>query len=132
MPRLQNAAFRAEVHAYLGGCAKILDCLPIQTRGVEDDVRLLTTLQHPLSIAEFVKEVKPNSSVWIQQRGGLFQQFHWQAGDACSPVSQSNASSVVERIKTQEEHHWKITAQDEYRAYLCRHEEKWDERYVWN
>ncbi|WP_461782573.1 hypothetical protein [Prosthecobacter sp.] len=33
-PVFEDAAFRSEVHAYLGGCAKALDCLPLQIGGV--------------------------------------------------------------------------------------------------
>ena len=131
-PTFQDLIFRNEVHAYLGGCAKTLDCLPIQIGGVADHVHLLTTLPRTLSIAEFVKEVKRNSSSWIQERGGLYRQFHWQAGYACFSVSQSKVADVVTYIQEQESHHRKITFQEEYREFLRRHGEKWDEQYVWD
>lgn len=44
----EDSAFRSEVHAYLGGCAKALDCLPIQIGGVADHVHLLTTLSRTI------------------------------------------------------------------------------------
>lgn len=131
-PAFQNPAFRAEVHAYLGGCAKTLDCLPIQIGGVADHVHLLTTLPRTLCIADFVKEVKRVSTGWIQERGGLFAQFHWQAGYGCFSVSESMVPKVVRYIEGQEEHHRTITFQDEYRELLRRHGQKWEEQYVWD
>ncbi|MGV3662424.1 MAG: IS200/IS605 family transposase [Prosthecobacter sp.] len=128
----QDAAFRAEVHAYMGGCAKTLDCLPIQIGGTADHVHLLTTLSRTLAVAEFVKEVKRVSTNWIQKRGGLFQQFHWQAGYGCFSVSESKIAAVARYIETQEEHHRKISFQEEYRELLRRHGQAWDEEYVWD
>jgi REP element-mobilizing transposase RayT len=127
-----DPAFRSEVQAYLGGCAKTLDCLPIQIGGVADYVHLLTTLSRTLAIAEFVKEIKRVSTNWIQKRGGLFGQFHWQAGYGCFSVSESNLSAVSRYISRQEEHHRKITFQEEYRELLRRHGQTWDEAYVWD
>ena len=131
-PVFQDASFRAEMHAYLGGCAKGLDCLPIQIGGVSDHVHLLTTLSRTLAIAEFVKEIKRVSTNWIHERGGLYHQFHWQAGYGCFSVSESKAEAVVRYIASQEEHHRKITFQDEYRELLRRHGQAWDEAYVWD
>jgi len=131
-PVFEDAAFRSEVHAYLGGCAKALDCLPLQIGGVADHVHLLTTLSRTLAIAELVKEIKRVSTKWIQERGGLFRQFHWQAGYGCFSVSESKASAVVRDIAHQEEHHSKITFQEEYRELLRRHGQAWDEDYVWD
>jgi putative transposase len=127
-----DPAFRSEVHAYLGGCAKALDCLPIQIGGVADHVHLLTTLSRTIAIAEFVKEIKRVSTNWIQERGGMFRQFHWQAGYGCFSVSESNVNAVTRYIERQEEHHRKITFQDEYRELLRRHGQAWDEAYVWD
>ncbi len=56
-PYLTDSAFRAEVHAYLGGTAKSLGCLPIRMGGVSDHVHLLTTLSRTLSMAQFIKEI---------------------------------------------------------------------------
>jgi putative transposase len=131
-PAFQNPVFREEMHFYLGGCAKTLGCLPIQIGGVSDHVHLLTTLSRTISIAEFVKEVKRISTGWIQDRGGLLRQYHWQAGYAAFSVSESKVSDVVRYIQAQDEHHRAVTFQDEYRGFLRRHGEKWDENYVWD
>jgi len=132
-PAFHDMAFRAEVHAYLGGCSKALDCLPVQVGGTADHVHLLTTLARTISVAEFVKEIKRVSTNWIQQEGaGLFRQFHWQAGYGCFSVSESNVGTVTRYIERQEEHHHKITFQEEYRELLRRHGQTWDEAYIWD
>ncbi len=47
-------------------------------------------------------------------------------------VSPSNAEAVRAYIETQEQHHGRMTFQDEFRELLRRHEVEWDERYVWD
>ena len=51
---------------------------------------------------------------------------------ACSRVSESNGNAVVRYIQDQEEHHKRMTFQDEYRARYSRHGIQIDERYVWD
>ena len=128
----QDRAFRAEVHAFLGGCAKTLDCLPIEIGGVADHVHLLTTLPRTLCVAEFVKEVKRVSTLWIQERGHPWRDFHWQAGYATFSVSESQVHAVRKYVMEQEQHHQGLSFQDEYRVLLRKHGEAWDERYVWD
>jgi hypothetical protein len=47
-------------------------------------------------------------------------------------VSQSNQEDVKRYIAGQEEHHRKMSFQEELRALLRRHEIEWDERFVWD
>lgn len=131
-PFFQNPVFRAEVHAYLGGCAKSLDCLPIQVGGVADHVHLLATLPRTLAIADFIKEVKRVSTIWIHERGPEWTKFHWQSGYGVFSVSESNVSAAARYIENQEHHHRVTTFQDEYRALLQKHGIAWDESHVWD
>jgi hypothetical protein len=58
--------------------------------------------------------------------------FQWQAGYGVFAVSHSNVEAAREYIRNQREHHRKVTFQDEFRAFLRKHDEEWDERYVWD
>lgn len=130
-PFLSEPSFRDEMHAYLGGCANTLGCLSIRNGGTEDLVHLLTTLSRTVAVAEFIKEVKRNSTLWAKGKGGNGD-FAWQSGYGCFSVSESQTGVVSRYIGNQEEHHRKITFQDEYREMLRLHGEKWDECYVWD
>ncbi len=130
-PLLRDTAFRDEMHAYLGGCANTLGCLPIRIGGTEDHVHLLTTLSRTVAAAECIKEIKRNSTLWAKGKDG-HGDFAWQSGYGCFSVSESQAGVVSRYIENQEEHHRKTTFQDEYREMLRLHGEKWDERYVWD
>jgi len=80
VPFLRDPVLRAETQAYLGGISKKLDCPPAIVGGTEDHVHLLCRLGRMISQADWVKEVKRVSSVWIKQRDPAIMNFAWQAG----------------------------------------------------
>ena len=131
-PFFRDAAKRAELHAYLGGISKQLDCAPIMVGGVEDHVHLLGRIGRTITHAHWVKELKRVSSIWLKQQGPGYADFRWQAGYGLFSVSQSNLDQVREYIAKQEEHHRKLTFQDEFRLVLQRHHVEWDEQYIWD
>ncbi len=131
-PLLRDKTVREALHSYLGGISKQLDCAPIQIGGVEDHVHLLARFGRTITQAEWVKELKRVSNLWLKERGRDYADFEWQGGYADFSVSQSNLEPVKQYIAGQEEHHRKIGFQDELRALLKRHEIEWDEKYVWD
>ncbi|MDF9827736.1 putative transposase [Ereboglobus sp. PH5-10] len=130
-PLLRDKGARAEIHAYLGGISKQLDCVPLITGGVEDHAHMLAQLARTMTIADWVKELKRVSTLWIKERFPALHDFSWQSGYGVFSVSQSNTGAVEEYIANQEAHHRKTTFQEEYRALLQKHKIEWDERYVW-
>jgi len=131
-PWLRDQSVRTSLHGYLGEVSKQLDCPPILVGGVEDHVHLLARFGRTITQAEWVKELKRVSSVWLKEQRRNFSDFHWQGGYADFSVSQSNLEPVREYILHQDKHHEKLGFQDELRALLRKHELEWDERYVWD
>ncbi|MBE0544507.1 MAG: IS200/IS605 family transposase [Verrucomicrobia bacterium] len=129
---LRDKVTRDALHSYLGGVSKQLDCAPIQIGGVEDHVHLLARFGRTITQAEWVKELKRVSNLWLKERGRDYAAFEWQGGYADFSVSQSNLEQVKQYIAGQEEHHRKVGFQDELRALLRKHEIEWDEKYVWD
>jgi REP element-mobilizing transposase RayT len=123
---------RAELHPYLAGTLDRIDCPSLRVGGVADHVHLFFGLSRTRTIAEVVEVVKTSSSKWLKTKGAAFGGFHWQAGYGAFSVSQSDADAVVEYIRNQEEHHRKMTFQDEYRRLLERYRIPYDEAYVWD
>ena len=100
--------------------------------GVEDHVHTLARFGRTITQAEWVKELKRVSNEWMKRQGRDYADFEWQSGYADFSVSQSNLERVIKYIANQEEHHRKITFQDELRTLLQKHNIAWDERYVWD
>ena len=131
-PFLREPVGRSALHAYLGSISKNLDCPPILVGGAEDHVHLLSRFGRTIAQAEWVKELKRVSHVWLEEQEPDYRDFEWQGGYADFSVSQSSLAEVKAYIARQEEHHRKLSFQDELRALLRRHEIEWDERYVWD
>ena len=131
-PFLQETNLRAETHAFLGGVSKELGCQPVLVGGVEDHIHLLARQSRTLSQADWVKELKRASSLWLKERDRSLHDFAWQAGYGVFSVSVSNVEAVRDYIARQEEHHRKSGFQDEFRAMLRKHGVAWDERHVWD
>ena len=126
------AAILPQLHAYLVGVIKGLDCTPIQTGGVADHVHLLFALSRTRAIADVTRELKTNSTNWLRTQGARYKQFHWQSGYGVFSVSASKIPEVKSYVIQQPEHHRKVTFQDEYRALLEKHGIVYDERHVWD
>ena len=141
-PFLRDATLRASLHGYLGAISNKLECAPLRIGGVEDHVHILARLGRTVSQAEWVKEVKRVSNLWLKEQlapppspdgpSAPLAEFAWQSGYACFSVSVSSLDAVTAYIHKQPEHHRKVSFQDELRALLTKHGETWDERYVWD
>jgi REP element-mobilizing transposase RayT len=131
-PSLRDTALWQELHHYLGGILKNLDCQPIIVGGVEDHVHLLASLSRTCAAAEMVKEVKRGSSLWAKERDARMRDFGWQNGYEMFSIGASQIEDVRRYIAEQEQHHRKVSFQDEFRLLLKRYELAYDERYVWD
>jgi len=130
-PFLRDESLRSDLHSFLGGTSKTLECPPILVGGVEDHVHLLARFGRTITQADWVKELKRVSNLWLKEEGGLAN-FEWQSGYADFSVSQSNLDQVKKYIANQQEHHRKLSFQNEVRALLTKHQMDWDERYIWD
>ncbi len=130
-PYLRDQTLQADLHTYLGRVSKELDCPPIRVGGVEDHVHLLARFGRTITQAEWVKELKRVSNIWLKTESGL-SEFQWQAGYADFSVSASNLERVKKYIENQQNHHRRMGFQDEVRKLLTKHSIEWDERYIWD
>jgi REP element-mobilizing transposase RayT len=98
--------------------------------GVEDHIHILTSLHPTVALADFVKEIKTGSTLWIKNNS-LFKNFsHWQDGYAAITCSKRDLDGLIEYIKAQEEHHRRTTFAEEYRKLLIEAGIEFDERYM--
>lgn len=65
-PFLRDEAIRDSLHSQLGGISKKLLCPPIITGGMEDHVHLLARFARTITQAEWVKELKRVSNLWLK------------------------------------------------------------------
>jgi REP element-mobilizing transposase RayT len=131
-PFLKPAELRDRMHRYLAGISAKLECPAKIVGGTDDHVHILACQSRTVSIADWVKEIKRASSLWAKTECDEWQSFQWQLGYGVFSVSQSLSHRAYEYIAAQEEHHRKLSFQDEMRKILQRHGIAFDEQYVWD
>jgi putative transposase len=116
--------------AYMGGIVREIGGKAVLVNGMPDHVHLLLSLPPTLGPAEVIRVVKANSSKWVHEKWPERRTFGWQQGYGAFSVSRSAVKDVEDYITNQEEHHRKMSFQDEFTALLKRHGIEYDERYL--
>jgi REP element-mobilizing transposase RayT len=125
---LIRPAWKTRLHEYLGGTIRGLGGVPEKVGGVEDHVHLLISLRTTDAPADFVRETKKASSVWVAER--TEPSFSWQEGYSIFSVSYTHSPVLRRYIETQEEHHRKIPFLEELERLLARNGVQYDPKYL--
>ena len=125
-----DAELKPRLYQYMGGILQDEDCRLLAAGGVSDHVHLLADLGRQTCVAELMRLVKCNSSKWVHETFPGRRDFAWQNGYGAFSVSMSNIQDVKAYIEGQVEHHRTQSFQEEFLAFLQRHQVAYDPRYV--
>ncbi len=125
-----TAELTPDLLAYMGGILRKLDGKLIEANARPDHIHCLLSLPPALAVADAMRVLKTNSSAWVHETRRRAA-FAWQTGYGAFSVSQSNVPTVVKYIRNQDQHHRRVTFQEEFIAFLKRHGIAYDERYIW-
>jgi REP element-mobilizing transposase RayT len=131
LPFISNE-IEPELHAYMGGICRKLDCPPIIINGIADHVHILCLLSKKIALMKLMEEVKGHSSKWIKTKSDLFSAFAWQDGYGAFSVNPTQVDNVIRYIENQKEHHKKISFQNEFLAFLKKYKMEYNEQYLWD
>jgi REP element-mobilizing transposase RayT len=131
-PFLRDDEIRAATHAYLAGACKNLGCHALRVGGVADHVHLACRFSRNVTVADFLRDLKRESSKWLKVRSPDSRDFQWQEGYGAFSVSPSHVSALLEYIANQEAHHKKETFQEEFLRLLDKYGVEVDERFLWD
>ena len=124
-------ALRDRLWPFLGGIARQNKMKAIEIGGVEDHVHILLSLPSTLPVSKALQLIKGGSSKWVHETFPEHRLFAWQEKYGAFSVSVSQLDKIIQYIKGQEEHHRKLTFQDEFLELLKKHRIEYDERYLW-
>lgn len=128
--RMIDDSMRVRLNEYLGGIARAEFGATKIVGGTDDHIHGLISLRTDVSVASAMAKWKSLSSGWIHKAFPDQRDFAWQPGYGVFSVSQSQAAGVVEYIAGQEDHHRELTFEQEFLAFLRRHEIDYDPRMV--
>ena len=110
--------FREEVFRYMTGIIKAKGQKSIIVNGVEDHVHLFVGLKPSMKLSDLVRDVKNNTSNFINDKKFVKGHFAWQEGYGAFSYSQSHLERVYQYILNQEKHHEKKSFKKEYLELL--------------
>ncbi|MBX7221045.1 MAG: IS200/IS605 family transposase [Blastocatellia bacterium] len=129
---LIQTAWQPQLHQYLGGIVQSLEGTPLEIGGIADHVHLLISIHQKHCLMNVLRDLKANSSKWVNESAFLETRFEWQRGYGAFSVSQSQMGKVQRYIQKQETHHQRHSYSDEFLALLNAHQISYDERFVFD
>ncbi|MCU0345259.1 MAG: IS200/IS605 family transposase [Ignavibacterium sp.] len=89
------------------------ECKVMIINGMSEHVHQLFLLSPKFSVETIFKNLKGESSHWINQSSFIKQKFAWQTGYGAFSVSESMVNEVEKYIFGQKEHHRKLSFDQE-------------------
>jgi REP element-mobilizing transposase RayT len=111
----------ARLWPFLGGIARQNGMKAVEIGGMPDHIHILLSVPSTLSIAKALQLLKGGSSKWVNETFPEHRLFRWQAKYGAFGASFSLLDKITHYIKGQQEHHKKVTFQDEFVTLLRKH-----------
>ena len=118
------------LHKYIAGIIRNKNQKPIIVNGMPDHIHSFVGLRPAMSISDLVRDVKNNSSNFVNDNKFLPGKFSWQEGYGAFSYSRSHISNVYNYILNQEAHHRQKTFKEEYIDLLKKFDIEFHERYL--
>ncbi|MFH1562216.1 MAG: IS200/IS605 family transposase [Nitrospirota bacterium] len=127
---LIGKVWKDELHKYIAGIIKGKEQKPIIVNGMPDHIHAFVGLRPSMSISDLVRDIKNNSSNFINKKRLVMGKFSWQEGYGAFSYAHSQVETVYNYIKNQEEHHHKKTFKEEYLDMLNKFKIEHNEKYL--
>ena len=127
---LLQKPWREEVFKYISGIIKGKNQKPIIINGVSDHVHLFMGLRPSMSVSDLVRDVKNNSSNFINENKFVRGKFSWQEGYGAFTYGHSQMNQVYQYVLNQEEHHKKKSFREEYLDFLQKSGIEYNDKYL--
>ena len=122
--------YKEELYRYITGIVRNQGQKLLQINGMPDHVHILIGLRPAMAIAELVRDIKSDSSDWINRRRLTRGKFAWQEGYGAFSYGHSQLDMIIRYLQNQERHHQRRSFREEYVALLKKFEIEFKEEYV--
>ncbi|ASB50046.1 IS200/IS605 family transposase [Alkalitalea saponilacus] len=126
---IQNK-WKDELHKYICGIINGKEQKAYAIGGMADHIHILISIKPNIAISDLVRDIKSNSSKWVNEKQLVMGQFQWQEGFGAFSYAQSQLDAVIGYINNQEKHHQTKSFKDEYLELLQKFDIDYDEKYL--
>jgi putative transposase len=123
---------KEEIHKYITGIIQNQKQKLIAINGMPDHLHVLIGLKPSVTLSDLVRDIKSDSSTFINERKWFSGRFNWQEGFGAFSYGHSQLGQVVKYIQNQEKHHQHRSFKEEYLSMLRKFEINFNEEYVFD
>ncbi|WP_281636713.1 IS200/IS605 family transposase [Flavobacterium marginilacus] len=127
---LISSKWKDELYKYITGIVTNENQKLIAINGMPDHIHILIGLKPNKALSDLVRDIKANSSRFINEKRWINGKFEWQTGFGAFTYSHSHLTNVINYIQNQEKHHKTKTFKEEYIAFLKAFEIDYKDEYV--
>jgi putative transposase len=106
-------SIRVDVISHIYSNARTKGIYIRQMNGYNEHLHALISLGSSQNISEIMRNVKGESSYWINKNKLTKIKFVWQDDYYCVSVCQAHSENLIEYIRNQQQHHAKVTWEEE-------------------
>ncbi|HEX9650874.1 MAG TPA: IS200/IS605 family transposase [Cyclobacteriaceae bacterium] len=130
--KLIAKSWKQQLNEYISGIIRNKNQKAIIVNGMADHIHVFIGLKPSISISDLVRDIKNNSSNFINKSKLVPGKFSWQEGYGAFSYSHSHISKVYNYILNQEKHHRKKTFREEYIDLMMKFNIPFDEKYLFD
>lgn len=119
-----------ELYKYITGIVTNQKQKLLAINGMPDHIHLLIGLKPTIALSDLIRDIKANSSRFINEKRWIRGKFEWQHGFGAFSYSHSQLTTIINYIRHQEEHHKTKTFKEEYLEFLNRYEIDFKQEYI--
>ncbi|MBK8680841.1 MAG: IS200/IS605 family transposase [Bacteroidetes bacterium] len=129
---LISNTWKEELNKYISGIITGKEQKSIIVNGMSDHIHVFVGLKPSMPISDLVRDIKNNSTNFINDNNWLKSDFSWQEGYGDFSYSHSHVSRVYNYILNQEAHHKKRSFKEEYIGLLKKFQIEYNEKYLFD
>ncbi len=129
---LIGRSWKDELNKYISGIITNKGQKSIIVNGMPDHIHAFIGLKPSMAISDLVRDIKNNSSNFINQNRFVRGHFRWQEGFGSFSYSHSHIEQVYNYILNQEKHHLNKTFKEEYIEFLRKFQVEFDEKHLFD
>ena len=123
---LQNSQ---ELYSYIAGFIRNKNCYLYQINGMENHIHILCDLHPSIALADFIRDMKTASSLWLKKSGNFRDFTGWADGYAALTYAAKDKAMITDYIANQRMHHKNESFEDELTRFLVEQGIEIDERF---
>src|ERR1700730_7579075 len=129
---LIKAEFKEDLFKYITGIITNQGQKLMSINGVADHIHILIGLNPAMALADLVREIKADSSNFVNEQRFVRGKFSWQEGYGAFSYGHSQLDTIIRYIQNQEQHHKRSSFKREYLTLLRKFDIAFEEKYVFD